>query len=398
MTLAEKYDAAVLLGEASVQKSYYNEDYVTEELAEAVQDALATTVAGSSIFVTYYQLVRSNVDDRTNQSDNVIEYDNVHHAYFRILNFEMKVQGSFQFNFLQDPQRSTWTGTAYTYPYFKPNIGDYFTYEVESGKLGLFKVNNVTRLGIRSATWSEISFELVKNPVDENDEYFKHLLESVTGTYYFDTEAFLASNGALLTTEESENLARLILLRDNLIQYYYSKFYDHNYHHTFIRPDGVHDPYMLEFWYWLEEPCKNLYIPSRLINHPREMNRSIWFWFRYPDKPIKDPLLKEYCIDIWKNRVWETTINSLINKPYVLIHVNDGKHEMKEYPLCNWKERTDRFGTIEKQYLEDRVADTSLLIEEILTTPEKEPMDMFYETPFLIYVADCVIRKIKYKC
>jgi hypothetical protein len=269
---------------------------------------------------------------------------------------------------------------------------------VESGKLGLFKVNNVIRLGIRSATWSEISFELVKNPVDENDEYFKHLLESVTGTYYFDTEAFLASNGALLTTDESENLARLILLRDNLIQYYYSKFYDHNYHHTFIRPDGIHDPYMLEFWYWLEEPRKNLYIPSRLINHPREMNRSIWFWFRYPDKPIKDPLLKEYCIDIWKNRVWETTINSLINKPYVLIHVNDGKHEMKEYPLCNWKERTDRFGTIEKQYLEDRVADTSLLIEEILTTPEKEPMDMFYETPFLIYVADCVIRKIKYKC
>lgn len=398
VTLKEKYDASVLLDEEVTQNSYYNEDYVTEELAEAVQDALATTVQGSSIFVTYYQMVRSNVSDGTNQADNVIEYDSVHHAYFKIMHFEMKVQGSFEFAFEQEPAVSKWTGTAYTYPYFKPNVGDYFLYAVEEGKLGLFKVNDVRRLSIRSATWSQIQFELVKYPVEEGDEVYTHLEESVSGTYYFDTDSFLASNGALLTTEESEIIAQLIRLRSSLIDYYYRKFYDHNYHHTFIRPDKVYDPYMLEFWYWLEEPCKGQWIPSRLINRPKHMNQSIWFHIRYPDTPIKDPVLPKYCIDKWTARLWETTINSLINKPYVLLHEEDPNCQMLDYPLVDYLNKDDRFHQLLKMYMVDRVADTGMLVEEILETPRKALMDMFYQTPFLIYECDCVIRKLKYKC
>ena len=39
-----KYDATSLLADEVVQKTYFNEDYETEELAEAISDALATTV------------------------------------------------------------------------------------------------------------------------------------------------------------------------------------------------------------------------------------------------------------------------------------------------------------------------------------------------------------------
>ncbi len=398
VTLEEKYDASYLLDEEVSQNSYYNEDYVSEEYAEAVQDALATTVQGSSIFVTYFHMIRSNVADRTNQADNIIEYDSVHHAFFKILHFEMKIQGSFEFSFDQEPAVSKWQGTAYTYPYFKPNVGDYFLYAVEEGKLGLFKVNDVKRLSIRSATWSQIQFELVKYPVTDNDDVMKMLNESISDTYVFDTDSFLASNGALLDTEDAETINALIKYRSSLIDYYYKKFYDHNYHHTFIRPDGVHDPYMLEFWYWLEEPCRGQWIPSRLINRPKHMNQSIWYHIRYPDTPIKDPVMPRYCIDKWTARLWETTINSLINKPYVLIHEEDPKCTMLDYPLCDYETREDRFGRLLKLYMVDRVADTGMLIEEILATPRKELFTMFYETPFLIYECDCVIRKLKYKC
>ncbi len=402
-----KYDATSLLADESVQKSYFNEDYETEELAEAISDALATTVQGSSIFVTYFHQVTNNVDDRSHQADNVIEYDTVHHAYFKILHFEMKVQGSFEFNFDQEPATSSWEGKAYTYPYFKPQVGDYFLYEVEEGVMGLFKVNSVRRLSIRKATWSEISFELVKLPVTDDDEVMKNVLESVSETYVFDTEAFLASNGALLTTDEAETINTLMSLRTNLIRYYYSKFYDYDYHHTFIRPDGIYDPYMIEFWYRLEEPCKGAVIPARLINKPYNFNRSIWWRFLYPDYKIRDTTIQTYCIDTWRCRVWETTINSLINKKYILIHeANDkklhGKCELlNPYPLSEYNQveiGNERFCLIELQYLEDRVADTDLLVEEILTTPNKELMEMFYETPFLIFVCDCVIKKLKYGC
>lgn len=398
VTLEEKYDASYLLEEEVTQNSYFNEDYVSEEYAEAVQDALATTVQGSSIFVTYFHMIRSNVADRTNQADNVIEYDSVHHAFHKILHFEMKVQGSFEFSFDQEPAVSKWQGTAYTYPYFKPNVSDYFLYMVEEGKLGLFKVNDVKRLSIRSATWTQIQFELVKYPVTDTDDTMKMLNESVSDTYVFDTDSFLASNGALLTTDESETIKLLIKYRSSLIDYYYMKFFDHNYHHTFIRPDGVYDPYMVTFWYWLEEPCRNQWIPARLINRPKNMPRSIWYHIRYPDTPIKDPVYPYYCIDTWRSRLWETTINSLINKKYVLIHELTDQHAMLDYPLTDYETREDRFGQLLKLYMVDRVADTGMLIEEILDTTKKEPMRQFYETPFLIYECDCVIRKLKYGC
>ena len=398
MTLEEKYDASYLLSEEVTQNSYYNEDYVSEGVAEAVQDALATTVQGSSVFVTYYHMIRSNVADRTNQADNVLEYDSVHHAYFKILHFEMKIQGSLEFSFDQEPAVSKWQGTAYTYPYFKPNVGDYFLYAVEEGRIGLFKVNDVKRLSIRSATWSQIQFELVKYPVTDGDDTMTMLDESVSDTYVFDTDAFLASNGALLTSEDAEVINLMIKYRSSLIDYYYMKFFDHNYHHTFIRPDGVYDPYMVAFWYWLEEPCRNQWIPARLINRPRNMNRSIWYHIRYPDSPIKDTVFPKFCIEKWHARLWETTINSLINKEYVLIHEPTDQHVMKDYPMCDYETRSDRFGQLLKLYMDDRVADTSMLIEEILSTPQKELMAMFYETPFLIYECDCVIRKLKYKC
>jgi hypothetical protein len=308
----------------------------------------------------------------------------------------MKVQGSFEFSFDQEPAVSKWQGTAFTYSYFNPNVGDYFLYTVEEGILGLFKINDVRRLSIRSATWSQVQFELVKYPVEEGDNICASLDESVTDTYYFDTESFLANKGQMMKAGDSGSATELAHLRSSLIDYYYKKFYDHNYHHTFIRPDGVYDPYMLEFWYWLEEPCKGQWIPSRLINRPKHLNQSIWYHIRYPDTPIKDPVMPKFCIDKWTVRLWETTINSLTNKPYVLIHAEDPKCSMQDYPLCNYMTDESRFGQILKMYMIDRVADIDMLADEILDTPNKAPMDMFYQTPFLIYECDCVIRKIKY--
>lgn len=395
VNVAEIYDATPL--EQKVQESYYNEDYQREEQAVAIQDALATTVQGASIFVTYYQQIRSNVADRTNQADNVIAYDSVHHAFFKILHFEMKIQGSLDFSFEQEPSISQWQGAGITFPYFKPSVSDYFTYEVEEGKSGLFKVNNVKRLSIRSATWSQINFELVNYPV--SDDNLQFLTESVSDTYYFDTERFLASDGALLKSDEADIIEKLSLYRTNLIDYYYSKFYDNEYHHTFIRPDGVYDPYVITFWYQLEEPCRNALIPAKLIDKPKLFKQSIWYQFLFPEYSIKDPLIPLYVVEIWTCHIWETVINSLINREYIMLNADSAASGSSAYPLCDYVAKAadnNRMGIIEKNFLEDRVIDTSLLVEEILSTASKELLNMFYETPFLIYLCDCVIRKLKY--
>lgn len=399
VTLEQKYDASILLTEESVQKSFFNEDYVREEMSEAVADALAATVTGASIYVTYFNMTKRNVADRSQQSDNVLEYDALHHSFFKILKFEMKVQGSFEFNFNQSPSVSEWKGSAFLYPYFKPNIGDYFLYEVENGVVGLFKVNNTTRLSIRSATWTRIDFELVKLPVTDTDDTTKMLEDSVSETFYFNTEAFLASNGALLTTTAQETINQLTIYRSNLIRYYYNKFFDNSYHHTFVKPDGVYDPYLVEFWYQLDEPCKGTTIPTRLITKPVNMERSIWYLILHPDDKIKDPVFAKYDNRLCVYRVWETTINSLINKSYVYLHDTTHSEEEEDYPLCDYitlASNSVQIGTILKNYLVDRLVNTELLINEILSVPEKDITDMFYQVPFLIFLCDCVIRKLKY--
>jgi len=393
--VAELYDATPL--EQTVQNSYYNEDYLREEQAKAIQDALATTVQGASIFVTYYKQIQNNVADRTNQADNVIAYDSVHHAFFKILHFEMKIQGSLEFNFEQEPSISQWQGAGLTFPYFKPAVSDYFTYEVEEGKLGLFKVNSVKRLSIRSATWSQINFEMVNYPVNEDNLQF--LTESVSDTYYFNTERFLATDGSLLKSDEADIVEKLTIYRSNLIDYFYTKFFDNSYHHTFIRPDGVYDPYLITFWYQLEEPCRNALIPTRLIDKPEFFKQSIWYQILFPEFSIRDPLIPSYNVVLWTCHIWETVINSLINREYVLLNADSTAEDSIAYPLCDYDAKAaagNRLGILEKNFLEDRIVDTTLLVAEILSTASKEPLNMFYETPFLIYLCDCVIRKLKY--
>lgn len=391
--VATKYDASTLIADEITQRSYLNEDYDVESVSDVVLDALAVTVQGASVFVTYFNYIRSNVDQRSNQADNVIEYDTVHYAYSKILHFEMKVQGSFNFDFAQDPSITSWTGTAYTFPYFKPNIGDYFIYSVDNNTTGLFKVTGIKRLGIRAQTWTEITFELVKYPATAEET--AAIDESVANTYYFNTEAFLASNGALLTTAAAEVINLLTAYRLDLADYYFTKFFDKYYHHTFLRPDGAYDPYVVEFWYKLKDPCKNNKVPTKLIPSPFGLTRSIWWDILYPDRKIKDAPLTKYRLDIWNYRVWDTAITSLINKDYVNLYESTETTAL-DYPLWDYTTRTDRFGTLLNLYLTAQTVNTDNLIADILATSSKDDTAIFYETPVLLHLCDRVIRKLKY--
>ena len=269
---------------------------------------------GSAITVTYYKEHYAETDVRGKFDETDITVNNVHNSILKIHNFEMRMTGPLQYEHDTAETKSKVTGEALTYPGFRPEKGDSFIMEIDTGKYGIMHVSDFpTRLTIRASTYYKISFAL-SHWADV--EHIEAIERGVTDEAWFDKTRFLNEPGALLYHDEYIELKYLKKQRARMIKYHTAKFLDMNLMFSYNRPDKVHDPYVTDFLLRTLEHTEVGYRPVQLYRDAPFMDTSIWVALLDPNLPLQAvPTSNKSAVHVLGSK--SVKHNALTNKWYV---------------------------------------------------------------------------------
>lgn len=268
---------------------------------------------GSPICVQYYAQNLSNVE-ATQHASEITGYETVHTSLMKIKYFEIRLTGDMSFSFNSTLNESDYEGEAILYPGFKPSIGDTFLYGVGGGRVGIFKVDEIARLTMQQYTYHKISFSFV--------EFLSHgaktkLENRVTRTVFFDKQKFLSDDISLFSETGYNTYHECRRLRYELMQYYFKEFYNGGEYSSLIRPDGVYDPYVVEYMNrkvsYRDYPVKS----KQLVTDLRDYHNS--FWYVLIDKRFKDmtKVSTTYKIRKMTYGFLDVSTNELADRKYV---------------------------------------------------------------------------------
>lgn len=291
-------------------------DNAVSETAEIIK-AISTYAQGSTIVVTFFHQLTNDTYQRTWATDFSESLDNVHLSFLKIHDFQMKLQESMSFNYSQDITTSAVTGEAIVYPFFNPNQGDVFIYEVEPGRVGLFRIYEApTRLSIRTGTCHSIKFILDRYLTKD---ILTKLNECVEREAHFNLERYISSDGALLTPDENVTLKKVQATINKLLHYYCDVFYDTQVYRSFINKELLYDPYLVEFLVRVIDISKMPGYPTQLKPNPIHWKRSFWFKLLDPEQ-VPDEIMLSCCFRVVQSVNYRTAgINALANRNYIAI-------------------------------------------------------------------------------
>ena len=269
---------------------------------------------GSAITVTYYKEHYSETDVRGKHDETDITVHPVHNSILKIHNFEMRMTGSIQYEHDINETKSKATGEALTYPGFRPEKGDRFIMELDTGKCAIMQIGeHPTRLSIRASTYYKISFFLAEWADVEHIELIE---QGVTDEAWFDKTRFLNEPGALLYHDEYIELKYLRKQRTRMLKYHTAKFLDKNLMFSYIRPDTVYDPYITDFLLKTLEHHEAGYRPVQLFRGAPFIDTSIWIALLDADMPLEAvPTAAKIAKHILGSK--SVKHNSLTNKLYL---------------------------------------------------------------------------------
>lgn len=270
---------------------------------------------GSPIEVTYFNQDNPQGDFRNNPTDIVLGTDHaIHKNLIKIYNMELRLLGALDYNFDAEANRMTVVGQAYTHMGFKPNNGDFFYMLLQDGKWGIMAIRDVQRLALSQATFHKCDIELVRYLTSEYQNYFE---QCVVDERYFDKQKYLTANMTLLSTKSYVQLGDTLQLRKEIISRYNDMFLD-NLTHSFIRPDGLYDPYVVEFWHHKVSVIEYPERPQQLLPEVNDYKYTIWSCFtdktRYNGPQDCERHVKAIRR---KNTYFHTGITGLIDKEYI---------------------------------------------------------------------------------
>jgi len=267
----------ILSEENYVTKSFFNRNSVNADRFNNLLKKLKGYAVGSEINTTYFHKIHTNTANNSMDTDISTELSPIHKSFLQINNFEIKLQDQFQFNYDTDKTLSTITGTALVYPGFVPNMGDCFIYQIEpmnDGRISLFKVTQApSRLSIRTSSFHEVTFELIKFATVEE---INDIRKSVKEVAWFNKKRFLTEETALILSNEKMILSDSTFLRSILLKQYNKSFYNNDILHSYIRPDGIYDPYIVDFItdVFTITSCSD--IPQQLLHEYANKEKTIW--------------------------------------------------------------------------------------------------------------------------
>ena len=302
-----------LVDQKYVDDTFHNATAVNVDRFPQVVKDLRGFADGKPITVLYFKEHYSETDIK-GRHYTVESTNNVHNSVLKIYNFEIRLSGSLEYNHNTEDAFSELTGEAFTYPGFIPEEGDRFIYEISIGRYGLFRVvRPPVRTSIRASTYHKISFALTDYLTEEKmREYEAHVVDCA----YFDKQRFLAEPGALLLHDEVVEIEYCKKQRAKMINYFQSKFLDDQIMYSYMRPDGVYDPYVTDFMRKILDFSETGVMVTQLYEGAPFMDESIWSALLDPDIPLESvpTSTAKYLYQLGSKSV---LVTSLINKPYL---------------------------------------------------------------------------------
>jgi len=357
---------------------------IPSESSEIAKAIATMSGYGSNITVTFYHALNSDTMQRSWQTDWSESLDDVHYSYLRINNFQMKLQESMTYSYETGETRSQLTGVAILYPYFCPNQGDLFVYQVDDTHLGLFRIYEApTRMSIKESTVHQIKFILIAYLTPDQ---LKKLNRCVEETSTFNLDRYLNDNGALLTTEETDALSEATQIQNMLINAYCSDFYEDQLYNTFIDSECLYDPYLVEFITKVIPLAKMPGYPIQLKSDPVNWKRCFWYKLLDPSA-VPDSILISTCFKVLQEVTYRTAgTNALANRCYIAVFKN-GKHPYPPFriPIKFQKDTVTVPMQVRLYFDEGKVIPSALkaLASTILTAQRHA---RFYYIPILIFL------------
>lgn len=271
---------------------------------------------GRIIVVTYFSQNAPITDVYTKPADLSMETkDDVHISWTEIRNFEMRCPAEIAFDYDQDSNISKISGEAIVFPMFTPRVGDIFLYPMRNGKIGVFHVGKSNRLALGQETYHQISFTL--------QEYLTHdrrnQLKRQSGKpWYFDKTKFMVGNTSMLSSEGFIQQKELRHFRSEIIQNYIDRFYSESFS-SFMRPDEIYDPYVVEYWNKKVSFQDCLIRPTQLLISVKNFGKTIWAVLT--NNPIKDlrNVEKSFSTETYAATFWGVNITSLLGHKFLTV-------------------------------------------------------------------------------
>lgn len=271
---------------------------------------------GRILEVDYFSQNKPLADVKTHTADLVTaSKDDTHISWTEIRNFELRLPGEMSFEYNEDTNISEVNGEALVLAGFIPRASDIFLLELRNGKIGVFSISNIRRLAIGQDTYHQVGFTL-QSYLDPETK--TRLRRQTTIVSYFDKTKFLAGNHAFLSTEGYIQQTDLEHIRKEIIQNYMDRFYDTEYS-SFMRPDGIYDPYVVDYWNKKISVTETNLRPTQLLISVQNFKKTIWSLLT--NNPIKN--LKNVSTDTntatYHATFWSVNITSLLEKPYLTV-------------------------------------------------------------------------------
>lgn len=245
--------------------------------------ALLTHIEGISWTTNYYSRILSENEELQTYDPNQLA---IYQQWHLVNNYVMKLQGSLSTSPDNETNEMTVTGTAYLFPYMRPNVGDFFIADIGDGRAGQFTVTEVTRKTILKESCFEITFILareVKNKRDEGLMDYKVVKES----YFVQDFMTYGQNPILIESDyfKLKNANRLFL--DSLDDYI-AEFHSRTFNTLLVPGFAVptYDPFAVKALFQIVE---------------RDMNTRI-----QTIKEVNVDELKEY----YRSSIWYVLINA----------------------------------------------------------------------------------------
>lgn len=290
-----------------------------ERLPDVIAD-LKGFAEGSPVKVTYYKENYSETDVKGKPDDNEGGLHGVHKSVLKIHGMELRLTSSLEYEHDTTENATKLSGEAFTYPGFIPENGDMFIYEISVGKFGLFNVNEIpTPMSIHGSTYYKIRFSLIEYMSPEREA---EINKGVVDEAWFDKTRFLAEPGALLRHDEYVEMKFLTKQRMKMIHYHRSKFLDETLMYSYIRPDGVYDPYVVDFLLRTLDFGECGSLATQLYDLAPLKSMSVWSALIDENIPLEGVPLTT-ILDVYRLGSKSVMTNSLINRQYIYFKKSD---------------------------------------------------------------------------
>lgn len=385
-------DDTVLAREQVNSQTFTNQTSYDPVRYSNVYGTLMSFATGTSLKVTYYRHIRSDVTVQTDFSDNDFYEDDIHTDLEQILNFELRVDSAFNFNWDDERHEAMFTGEAIVYPGFEPSVGDMFTYKI-GDSIGLFKIDSFEPMSIRQGAYHHITFSLFTRL----GEVERAILVRRTGsTVVFDLQKYMSGNLVLLQHESYINLEKLRELRSSIAMHYTKCFYDRN-NHSYIRPDAIYDPYIVQYLLKKISSFDTKCYPMQLVSI-YDYDQTVWSLFTDDKHTYLDDVYPTFTIKYKRDGVYTTQVNGLTNCKYLAI--TDLESEIKTPYVFSqnfYNKEVTMMSTMESlvyDYLTVGNIDPSKTVSLIQDFRRLDKATFFYNGAVYLHLIDIAIKSI----